>query len=1165
MSSSFQGKPDAPQRHVSDQEPAVFPEGAPATDDSPTVISKTNPLVEGRPSDPDKLADLARKASSPEAIVASLRGKRLAQYELIEPIGVGGMAAVIRARDTQLDRMVALKILPPEMALQTENVQRFHQEAKAAAKLDHENIARVFFCGEDQGLHFIAFEFVEGMNLRTLLEQRGRLPVAEAVRYVLQIATGLEHATSRGVVHRDVKPSNIIIMPSGQAKLVDMGLARNLERHSERDLTQSGVTLGTFDYISPEQALEPREADARSDIYSLGCTLYHMLTGLPPVPEGTPAKKLQHHQHHAPVDPRQIDPSIPDEMVTILGKMMAKDPRDRYQRPIHLVQHLLQLGQKLGITEGLPEVIVLSDAGLPAGPRRRPMLFIGMSLAALVVVVLLMSLGMDPGPVVPPPPPEGNHAKGPPVVSPKPNPGPLPTPAPEFVKNRDDLRKVLGDTSYEVKATLNLLTDIDLDGIETKMKKDQRLVLESDDAATNILRFHYKDSSVPFGLVIEDGEEIVLRGLRFEIDSDAVTPTVPVATVTVRGGKRVRFKQCIFAQPKVRKITANRVPLASVLIDTPEEAEQPPEVFFDECYFQSNLQAGQSGGQVAIAINGAATVHVTNCAFRPHGAFFSFRDKCTLEHTILNVKNCTGFVETGPAFRFGKSAASGKAAAARVRVQGSAFLRPNKGLGSDVTGQPGLIFLDGDARVQYHGQQNLYSHLNSLVERRAEAEIIDKYDVFKSFLASNQGSDDSTCIDPLDLKSALAHANALQKAEDDVLAFSLKVPYHQSVGLLRDWHGKLMPTLAAEVVEGIKKVVDPDADGNTPGVRKSIAGHLAELKNGDVIWIKHGKDREVKVKPGELAPGVTVTLKAFSKEYQPILVFDTQYRDKDSHMFKVRDGTLRIENMEILLAPDHKGYEIQSMFHLGESARLIFKNCVLTMRSFEDVKCNVVTFIDLDRMMKMGPAAPSKASVEFSECFIRGKGDLVGLRGCRLLPVSMDDCLVALDGSLLDINATDKEMAMNLGVRWTMKRSSVFTTKSVFALHSKAEKGLTETNAIVENCLLASLVPDMPAVLFDMTLDRPEDVNKCFKWQGNKNYFANYEVLKIREWKGLDPEHSEYGPLSFPKINEKALQRLWEATPDWFKVAETEQKSIAGFGIREEVEKRLLPSPEPDE
>src|SRR5258708_38864924 len=134
-----------------------------------------------------------------------------------------------------------------------------------------------------------------------------------------------------------------------------MGLARNLDRRNERDLTQSGVTLGTFDYISPEQALEPREADVRSDIYSLGCTFYHMVTGQPPVPEGTAARKLQHHQQVKPADPRELAPNIPDEVAMIMARMMAKNPRDRYQTPEHLVHDLLQAARKLGACGNVPE------------------------------------------------------------------------------------------------------------------------------------------------------------------------------------------------------------------------------------------------------------------------------------------------------------------------------------------------------------------------------------------------------------------------------------------------------------------------------------------------------------------------------------------------------------------------------------------------------------------------------------------------------------------------------------------------------------------------------------------------------------------------------------------------------------------------------------------
>src|SRR3954454_23279336 len=145
MSSSLQGKPDSHLRLVSDEDAVVLPVNAPPTDDSPTVISKSKPLVAPTGSSQNKIIDLSRQPASPESMVAGLRGRKLAHYELIEPIGVGGMAAVIRARDTQLDRQVALKILPPEVAADPENVLRFHQEARSAAKLDHENIARVFF------------------------------------------------------------------------------------------------------------------------------------------------------------------------------------------------------------------------------------------------------------------------------------------------------------------------------------------------------------------------------------------------------------------------------------------------------------------------------------------------------------------------------------------------------------------------------------------------------------------------------------------------------------------------------------------------------------------------------------------------------------------------------------------------------------------------------------------------------------------------------------------------------------------------------------------------------------------------------------------------------------------------------------------------------------
>ncbi len=274
-----------------------------------------------------------------------LEGKQLDHFQVEQMVGGGGMGAVFRGRDLRLDRVVAIKVIPASKR-DAETLRRFRLEAQSAARLDHPNIARVYYVGEAEQWNYIVFEFIDGINIRDLVDMDGPLSVDDAVFYARQVAEALEHAHERNVVHRDIKPSNVLVTPLGIAKVVDMGLARDTSLDkSTADATASGVTLGTFDYISPEQARNPRDADVRSDLYSLGCTLFFMLTGNPPFPEGTALQKLLNHGSQPPPDPRAWREDVSDQLFEIIMKLMAKRPNDRYQRPLDLINDLLLLAE----------------------------------------------------------------------------------------------------------------------------------------------------------------------------------------------------------------------------------------------------------------------------------------------------------------------------------------------------------------------------------------------------------------------------------------------------------------------------------------------------------------------------------------------------------------------------------------------------------------------------------------------------------------------------------------------------------------------------------------------------------------------------------------------------------------------------------------------------
>lgn len=275
-----------------------------------------------------------KKAGQP----AQLR--TLGRYVIEKKVGAGGMGAVYRARDDQLKRMVALKVLPRDKAENPTLVKRFQSEAQAAANLKHPNIIGVYDAGEVDGYLYIAMEFVKGIDVGDLVIRKGVLSAKRSLDIVKQVTVALQHAYEQNIVHRDIKPSNLMIDEEGTVKLADMGLARSLNEEESSSITRDGTTVGTVDYMSPEQARDSKAADGRSDIYSLGATWFHMLCGHPPFPEGDLLNKITAHAKNEPPDPRDINPDIPDAIAAIIFRMLEKRPEDRYQTPQELLDDL---------------------------------------------------------------------------------------------------------------------------------------------------------------------------------------------------------------------------------------------------------------------------------------------------------------------------------------------------------------------------------------------------------------------------------------------------------------------------------------------------------------------------------------------------------------------------------------------------------------------------------------------------------------------------------------------------------------------------------------------------------------------------------------------------------------------------------------------------------
>ena len=347
-----------------------------------------------------------------------LEGEILGNYVLLEPLGAGGMGRVHKARHRLMKRLVALKVLSPELLRSAGARARFRREVEAAARLTHPNIVAAYDAGEADRRDFLVMEYVEGQNLSELVRRDGPLPVGKALEYLAAAARGLAFAHAAGVVHRDVKPANLLVDANGVVKVLDMGLARlplDEAEAGDAGLTSSGVVMGTAAYMAPEQAADTRRADQRSDIYSLGCCLHFMLTGLPPYEGQTPMETLFAHRERPIPSLCEARPDCPPPVDALFRKMLAKRPEDR---PASMTAALAELES---LQQGEPE------SRRHIRPSRRRVVVFAAAGAGLTAALLIAWIYFHPWR-------EGMVA----VVAPKNDAPPLLSESPPFVAAHPD-------------------------------------------------------------------------------------------------------------------------------------------------------------------------------------------------------------------------------------------------------------------------------------------------------------------------------------------------------------------------------------------------------------------------------------------------------------------------------------------------------------------------------------------------------------------------------------------------------------------------------------------------------------------------------------------------------------------------------------------------------
>jgi serine/threonine protein kinase len=1085
------------------------------------------------------------------------------------------MAAVLKARDLELGRIVALKILPPEAARDTESVTRFKQEARAAAMLDHENVARAYFCGEDQGLHFIAFEFVEGVNLRVLIDHRGTIPPVDCIRYMIQVAAGLNHAAERGVVHRDIKPSNIIITPDGRAKIVDMGLARHLDSiNVNGGLTQSGITLGTFDYISPEQALDPRRADVRSDIYSLGCTFYHALTGKPPVPEGTAAKKLHAHQHVDPLDPRLLNPSIPDGLAAVLSGMMAKNPDQRFQTPTELIAHLKGLMEQLNLggdvvpSDSVVQGVPASQSGFREVPKLRLSWLLAVSAVAAAIAAFAMSTG-NPGSERVNPPwvtdagkqkelfPTSQHAVG------AQNTGPAADEGAVTVKTVGQLVDVLSKPVSKVQIRL---APGKFDFKELKesfaFRGNEIELIGSTSGITEIVL-----AALPNGNLSIKAESLAIRDIRFVIH--------PGSPINLNDGAEV------VNHPVGLAITSSKpVTLEDCSFYTPRNPSEPPQNQSDEETIAVSISPGAAPGKlnitrcafvqmdIAVQVPARSEVKIEDSGFGTRKSAIQVlgvkydesdppitgpttvklsRSSFILEprSTVLDTGNSTDATDVTAGYCV--FAAVGKAQ----------VLPPVNPFGSILT--VSKTKLDGKPTFSFSGiaeQKNAYYRVSPIAISSTDTTTLS----FKDCKTNNLPAEDRDAVELA--KRPWLNGNPFDAFEKDPwAAFALDIKTEPAVFVkydpivigvqfrkpsmrgraypattLRSW-----PPAKPNSNELTQRVWYPGyKEGKEdlgPGIYSDDLGSLLRSAGRDeVILIKHDGQLDglyhmqeaIDLKPR--AAGSTdfrVTFKPF-KGCKPILTTPKAPKPGENvplayeqSLFRLISGEVTFEGIEFLLKPSvtKNPFKVAAVSILGGKG-CTFTDCVFTLAEEDDQIATVVKVADPDKYMMAMAEGTSRPipEIKMNHCVIRGKGRGVWIEVSRTVKVDLTDSLTAIDGPMILAEPAGKSMA-GAKSSLTLNHVTAFVGGPIMEMRGgkvgeMRSTGLVPFEVHADKCLFAG-VPGAGKSLVELDGVDPGDLKPILEWRNlNSNRYANFEegtaAMIVRPGDGATPKEWDW-------------------------------------------------------